>query len=111
MKLEIYRDEAGDPRVQSEEDGSLLARFLESDIQGNPEHGREILRAIEEVEAGETEAWEETGNAHTLILSSVGAVIEAEFEDAPACRLSLAELWEAVADWVAFLDAEEGERA
>lgn len=105
MNLEIYRDEAGDPRARSAPDRSLLARFLESDVQDNPEHGREILRAIEQVAAGETEVWEETGNAHTLVLSPEGAVIEAEFEDAPPCRLSLDELREAVAAWVAFLDS------
>ncbi|HVR95179.1 MAG TPA: hypothetical protein VMW27_01095 [Thermoanaerobaculia bacterium] len=104
MKLEIYRDEAGDPRARSER--SLLGSFLESDLQGNPEHGREILRAIDEVAAGGAEAWEETGNAHTLILSPDIAVIEAEFEDAPPCLLSLDELRDAVSAWVAFLEAE-----
>lgn len=110
MKLEIYRDEAGDPRARPVPDRPLLARFLESDVQDNPEHGREILEAIEEVEAGDAESWEETGNAHTLILSPGGAVIEADFEDAPPCRLSLDELREAVAAWVAFLDSAAEER-
>lgn len=104
--MHFYRDAAGDPRATSPAPRELLARFLESDVQGSAEHAREILGAIERV-AGEGGSWQETGNAHTLILSPEGALIESEFEEegeAAPCRISLDELRAALTGWLAFLE-------
>ncbi|HYG61316.1 MAG TPA: YacL family protein [Thermoanaerobaculia bacterium] len=105
--MHFYRDEAGDPRANSPEPQELLARFLESDIQGSEDYARDILGAIERVEAGKEPSWQETGNAHTLILDSAGATIEAEYEEdgeAPPCRVSLDDLRAALIGWLAFLE-------
>lgn len=105
--MHFYRDEAGDPRASSPEAQELLARFLESDVQGSEGYAREILGAIEKVDTGEAPSWQGTGNAHTLTLDSEGATIEAEFEEdeeAPPCRVSLDELRAALIGWLAFLE-------
>jgi uncharacterized protein YacL (UPF0231 family) len=105
--MHFYRDDAGDPRASGSEPKELLARFLESDVQGSESYAGEILAAIERVAAGEEESWQETGNAHTLILDSEGATIEAEYEEdgeAPPCRISLDELRGTLIGWLHFLE-------
>ena len=52
MKLEFYRDSAGDPRARGQGHGRLVAGFLESDLQDSPAAAREVLRAIDAVESG-----------------------------------------------------------
>ena len=72
MKLEHYRDSAGDPRARGKGQGQTVAGFLESDLQDSPEAAREVLRAVDDVEAGRAPTWERTGNAYTLALSPGG---------------------------------------
>lgn len=105
MQLQFYRDTAGDARARCEGPGQVVAGFLESDLQDSPASAHEVLRAIEDVEAGRLDSWERTGNAHTLTLSPEGAAIQDEMdEDAEPYVLSLPEIREVVADWVSFLD-------
>ena len=105
MKLKLYRDAAGDPRARGRGRGKVMAGFLESDLQDSPESAREILRAIEDVEAGRADSWERTGNAYTLTLSPQGAAIQDEMdEDSEPYVFTLSEIREAVADWVPFLE-------
>jgi uncharacterized protein YacL (UPF0231 family) len=105
MKLKLYRDDAGDARARGRGRGKVVAAFLESDLQDSLESAREVLQAIEDVEAGRTISWERTGNAYTLTLSPQGAALQDEMEeDAEPSVLSLAEIREAVADWISFLD-------
>lgn len=105
MSLEFYRDEAGDPRARASRDRELLARFLESDVQGSATFGLEILAAIEAIADGRLREWTQTGNAHTLVLSPEGAAIEPDFdEESESALVSLADLREAVARWIEFLD-------
>jgi uncharacterized protein YacL (UPF0231 family) len=106
MKLELYRDSAGDPRARGKGHDRLLAGFLESDLQDSAAAAREILRAVDQVESGREPSWERTGNAYTLTLSPEGARIQDEnAEDAKPHALALAELRQAVADWASFLEA------
>jgi uncharacterized protein YacL (UPF0231 family) len=103
--MHFYRDAAGDPRAVCAEARELLGRYLESDLQGSAGHAREILGVIDRVVAGETRSWQETGNAHTLILEPEGATIESEMEEEAApCRIPLDELRDAVTGWLAFLE-------
>jgi len=107
MSLEFYRDEAGDPRARAVADRKreVLARFLESDVQGSVGSGLEILAAIEEVAEGRLREWTRTGNAHTLVLSPEGAAIEPDFaEESDAAVVPLSDLREAVTGWIEFLD-------
>lgn len=105
MKLQLYRDTAGDLRARGRGRGKTVAGFLESDLQGSAVSAREVLRALEDVEAGRRESWERTGNAYTLTLSPKGAVLQDEMdEEAEPVSLSLPEVREAVAGWVSFLE-------
>ena len=82
----------------------LLARFLESDIQGSATSTRRLLDLLDRIEAGEIERWEETGNAHTLELRPDGATIVPEWdEQAAPQRVSLAELRNALNGWLDLL--------
>jgi hypothetical protein len=104
VKLDFHRDERGFPRARGEAEDDLLARFLESDVQGSVVGAFDFLGTLDRVESGELERWEGTGNAHTLTLTSEGALIEAEWEPEPrALRLSHAELREALNGWIALL--------
>jgi uncharacterized protein YacL (UPF0231 family) len=105
MKLEYYRDSAGDPRARGRGHGRAVAGFLESDLQDSPAAAREVLRALDAVESGREPSWERTGNACTLTLSPEGATIQDENdEDSKPRPLSLKTLREAVAGWAAFLE-------
>jgi hypothetical protein len=104
VKLDLYRDGQGHPRAQAEAPDDLLARFLESDVQGSVTSAFDYLETLDRVESGELHHWEGTGNAHTLTLTPDGALIEAEWEWEPrALQLSHAELREALNGWVALL--------
>lgn len=101
VKLDLYRDEQGLPRAQGED---LLARFLESDVQGSVITAYDILGMLDRVESGETDRWEGTGNAHTLTLTPHGALIQDELaDDTEALHLSLADLREALNAWISLL--------
>jgi len=105
MKLDYYRDAAGDPRARGRGHGRLAAGFLESDLQDSPAAAREVLRALDAVESGREPSWERTGNAYTLTLSPAGATIQDENAgDSKPRPFSLAALREAVAGWVSFLE-------
>lgn len=104
MKLEFYRDSAGDPRARCKGRGRVLAGFLESDLQDSPAASGELLSAIDRVESGREPSWERTGNAYTLTLSPKGAAVQDEnAEDSKPYRLPLAALREAVTGWLSFL--------
>jgi uncharacterized protein YacL (UPF0231 family) len=105
MQLKFYRDTAGDARARGKGRGKVLAGFLESDLQDSPASAQEVLRAIEDTEAGRLRSWERTGNAYTLTLSPEGATLLDEMdEDFEPYVLSLSEIREAVEGWVSFLD-------
>ena len=105
MKVTGYFDQAGDPRAECTPAYDLLTGFLESDLQGSVSLCRKTLREIDRVASGDLEQWQDTGNAYTIIVSAQEARIEAELDDhAQPCRLPLADLREAVAQWLAFLE-------
>ena len=106
MKIQFYRDAAGDARARGRGRGKRVAGFLESDLQDSPASAREVLQAIDDVEAGRADSWERTGNAHTLTLSPQGASLQDEMdEDAEPYVLTLSEIREAVEGWVSFLNS------
>lgn len=106
--LEFHRDAAGDPRAQADEGGDLLAGWLESDVQGGASLGHKILTAIDKVASGDLDEWERTGNVYTLTLSPEGADIRPELEEeAEPLHLSLAELREALARWLDFVEGDQ----
>ncbi|MEK7700251.1 MAG: YacL family protein [Planctomycetota bacterium] len=100
----FYRDDSEDPRAEFEHPYELLGHFLESDIQGSISICEEILGKISEIFAGKTKEWQQTGNAHTIVLSQGGACVEAEFGNGQeSCRLTLEHFKKAVSDWKSFL--------
>ena len=103
-KLDLYRDGQGLPRARAEAPDDLLARFLESDVQGSVITAYDILGMLDRVESGETDLWEGTGNAYTLTLTPHGALIQDELaDDTEALHLPLAEMREALSAWIALL--------
>jgi hypothetical protein len=101
VKLDLYRDGKGLPRARGD---NLLARFLESDVQGSVITAYDILRMLDRVESGEADLWEGTGNAYTLTLTPDGALIQDELaDDSEALHLPLADLREALSAWIALL--------
>lgn len=103
----IYRNPAGDPRAKFDPPYELLGHFLESDIQGSIAICNEILGKVDEIVAGKIKEWQQTGNAHTVVLSRHGACIEAEFDNIRApCRLTLERFQKAVSEWKSFLEKE-----
>jgi uncharacterized protein YacL (UPF0231 family) len=107
VKIDLYRDEQGLPRARSEAPDDLLARFLESDVQGSVITAFDILGMLDRVESGETDRWEGTGNAYTLTLTPGGAWIQDEqdelADDTEALHLPLSDLREALNAWIGLL--------
>jgi uncharacterized protein YacL (UPF0231 family) len=108
IKMTFYRNGDGNLQVESEASASVIGRFLIEDIQDSPATCREVLGAIEGIVRGEMGSWRRVGNAHTLILSKTGAVIESLFESAEKpCRRSLADFGEIVERWLHFLEVRQ----
>jgi len=109
--LEFHRDADGAPRARAGEGRDHLAGWLESDVQENAALGRKILAAADKVAAGDLDEWERTGNVYTLTLSPEGADLRLELDDvegeAAPLHLPLAELRDAVARWVGFVDEDQ----
>ncbi|HYO15229.1 MAG TPA: YacL family protein [Thermoanaerobaculia bacterium] len=109
MQLQFYWDAVGDPRAHCDPPGRPLAEFLESDIQGSTATAREVLRALDWIEAGDRDHWEMTGNIHTLALSPEGASLQNEHEeDSEPYELPLSQFRQALTDWVSFLEEGRG---
>jgi uncharacterized protein YacL (UPF0231 family) len=109
MQHQFYWDAAGDPRAHCDPPGRPLADFLESDVQGSAATAREILRALDQVDAGDLDSWEMTGNVHTLALSPEGASLQNEYdEETEPYELPLSQLRQVLADWVSFLEEGRG---
>ena len=111
--LKFHRDADGAPRAQAGEGRDHLAGWLESDVQESAALGRKILAAVDKVTAGDLDEWERTGNVYTLTLSPEGADLRLELDDlggeAAPLHLSLAELRDALARWVGFVDEDQRE--
>jgi len=108
--LKFHRDADGDPRAEAEDGRDHLAGWLESDVQGSASLGRKILAAVDKVAVGDLDEWERTGNVYTLTLSPEGADILLELDDeAEPLHLHLAELRDALARWVDFVEEDQRE--
>ncbi|HET9225891.1 MAG TPA: hypothetical protein VFR31_04450 [Thermoanaerobaculia bacterium] len=84
----------------------LLAQYLESDVQDSPEVTLLLLELLDQIEAGDLENWEGTGNAFTLTLTPEGATIQPEFgSDTEPRRVSLDDLRDALEDWFARIES------
>ncbi|MES1241075.1 MAG: hypothetical protein ABUT39_05595 [Acidobacteriota bacterium] len=103
-RLDLYRDDRGLPRARGEAPDDLLARFLESDVQGSVVTAYDILGMLDRVESGETSLWEGTGNAYTLTLTPGGALLRDELsDDGETLHLPLAGLRDALNAWIGLL--------
>lgn len=102
MQVILFRDDKNYPRVKTPKSFKLLGSFLESEIQNDRKYGEEIIRVIDEIKNGQISEWEETGNAHTLILMPEKAKIENEFTN-EMCELYLDDLRQSILDWLAFI--------
>ena len=112
VKLQLYRDSAGDPRAKCDPPYELLGLFLESDVQSNIALCEEILAVLDRIARDEITRWQQTGNAHTLFLEKTKVRIEAEYDELAApCRLTREQLRDAVTRWSAFLSSEHGNSA
>ncbi len=104
MKLDLYLDDHGLPRARWQGPYDLVARFLESDVQGSVTTAQDLLGLVDRVESGDLDRWEGTANIHTLTLGQEGAVLVDELDEtSPAQSITLAELREALEAWMALL--------
>ena len=85
--------------------GDFLSQYLASDVQESPEVTLMLLELLDQIEAGDLEGWEGTGNAFTLTLTPEGATIQPEHgSDTERRRVSLDDLRDALEDWLAAID-------
>lgn len=86
----------------------LLAQYLASDVQESPEVTLLLLELLDQIESGELEGWEGTGNAYTLTLAPEGATIQPEFgTDTEPRRVSLDDFRDALENWLAGLEESD----
>ncbi len=104
--LEFHRDDVGDPRaVALDSTFGLLARFLESEVQGSLALCDELLLALDEIEAQDRATFEEVGNALSLLVDRDQACLETEVgETAATLAIPRASFRDAIERWRGFLD-------
>jgi hypothetical protein len=105
MKARLSRDAHGVYRAAVDPPFTLVAAYLEQDVQGCSSTAVELIRHIDDVAAGRSATWEGTGNAFQLSLTPGGARIECLWDETePTCEVGLAELRQVLAQWAAFVD-------
>jgi hypothetical protein len=105
MTFEFFRDSDGSPRVKTDDAHSRAGSYLESDVQGSAACGKRLLAVIRELHCGARGRFEETGNAHTLTITPVRALITPELENAAPLSMDLAEFERLLSSWVSFLES------
>jgi hypothetical protein len=99
------------PRPEAGRRGAVLARFLQSDVQGDRTYAEALLAEIAAVLGGAAPRPAAIGNAFSIEIGLAGAVIaNAVVGDAPAERYGLAELRSALRLWVEAIARAGGPR-
>jgi len=108
-RLKIHPGKEGTLKAATDKGRELLGRYLEEDVQESSSHCHELLAAIERIASMDEERWEQTGNAHTVILEKDGATIESEMDEGcEPLHLTLDEFRVAVQTWLASIVRREG---
>ena len=107
--LRMYRDADGAARAESANDEpllSILAQFLESDIQDDPELCHDLIDTIKEQPIDSEEQLEILGNSFSMLLVGDVIVFEcvADEEDEDTYSLSREVVLEELEAWKVFLD-------
>jgi hypothetical protein len=85
--------------------GSLLAAFLESDVQGDATTARALLAAVAAVRRGQASQPEALGNAFAIHIAADGAVLRnAILAGAAAEHYPLDEFGAALETWIAAIE-------
>lgn len=106
--LKMYRDADDSARAESpteEPSLSILAQFLESDIQDDPELCHDLIDTINEQEIDSEEQLEILGNSFSMLLVGDVIVFEcvADEEDDGVYSLSREVVLEELGEWLKFL--------
>lgn len=97
-KLHFFRDDYGAPRASG--DDTVLASFLESDIQDSIEILEDLLALLQLPQAAQF-----NGNAYSLSIDTETISLENQFDDEKAGRqLSRAEFATTLSLWQKFLE-------
>jgi uncharacterized protein YacL (UPF0231 family) len=104
MRIDCYRDEDGNARTELEPRHGVLKSFLEEDVQESVSYCRAILNALAEVGEGRKSEWQQTGNAHALMILSDRVRIDPLFlEGEMDYELPVADFRAALNRWLAFI--------
>ncbi len=82
MTLRFFRDQRGNPCVQSDQATAALARFLEEEA-GAASRAERYIGYVEAAQGGGSQRREEVGNASTLILTSSFVRVEHHYAGEP----------------------------
>lgn len=94
--MKFYRDEDKAPRAQADGDLSLLAGYLESDVQDDKEAGIELLQFLERKKG------ERVGDAYCICFEDKEVVIE-ELHGDQVARINRNIFFQAVEAWIVFV--------
>jgi hypothetical protein len=104
VKIRLFTDERGYPRVDAPSPCEVLGWFIEQDIQSDVNSAMELIEIIDRIQDGTNDYWKGTGNAHTLTLMPKGVHIQSEYAVPPAeCEVTLQDLRQSLIDWVEFI--------
>jgi hypothetical protein len=92
------------PRHGSGRHGTVLASFLQGDVQGDAATARALLAAIAATRRGEPPPPEEIGNAFALAIGAGGAALRNVIISAPPEHYTLDELGAALETWIAAIE-------
>ena len=100
--IRFYRDQTGQPSIQTQPEYRIPADYLLSDIQDSAT-GKEVLTALDNITADKEQQL--SGNAYTLILSVDQVVLESLYdEDQATHRLPVDQFRLLLTSWLTFLD-------
>ena len=97
-QLEFFSDADGNPCARGTD--KRLAVFLQTDLQGSVEVTRDLATKL----ASDEKKIEFNGNAHSVTITPVMALIESHFDDeAPDRRMTRSHLLTQVEAWLKFI--------
>lgn len=106
-KLTYYKDDDGNSRVKSEAATDWpLVRFIDGDIQGNPDLCRRVLDNALSVKTGKKNEWKMIGNAFTTTVMPNKVKLVNHYQNTNA-EITFDDFIQAVSGWLAFLESPQ----
>ena len=99
--LKLYKDSSGAPRAEAMAPNEVVGWYLEQDApRSSAAEVERLISICDDIERGNVQCWETTGNAHLIVIERDTVSIENLYAEPPAkTSLPVAEFRAALAGW------------